>query len=95
MSAASDSDTPFQKAVKQVNDFKKQPNNDDLLKLYALYKQATVGDVNIDRPTGYMEFKAKAKWDAWEKKKGISKETAGNQYIAYVDELIPLYAENK
>ena len=49
--------------------------DDELLQLYSLFKQATVGDVNTDRP-GMLDFKGKAKWDAWEKVKGKSKEDA-------------------
>ncbi|CAI9573207.1 unnamed protein product [Staurois parvus] len=57
-----------------------------MLKVYALYKQATVGDVNTPRP-GMLDFKGKAKWDAWESKKGISQEDARAQYIQLVKEL--------
>ena len=50
--------------------------DDELLQLYSLFKQATVGDVNTDRPGGMLNIKEKAKWDAWEKLKGKSKEDA-------------------
>ena len=43
--------------------------DDEMLKLYGLYKQATVGDVNTDRP-GMLDFAGKAKWDAWSGNKG-------------------------
>ena len=49
--------------------------DDEFLQLYSLFKQATVGDINTNRP-GMLDFKGKAKWDAWEKVKGKSKEDA-------------------
>ncbi|XP_029461177.1 acyl-CoA-binding protein isoform X1 [Rhinatrema bivittatum] len=57
-----------------------------MLELYSLYKQATVGDINTERP-GMLDFKGKAKWDAWEKRKGTSKENAMAAYIKKVEEL--------
>ena len=50
-------------------------SDDELLMVYSLYKQGTVGDVNTNRP-GMLDFKGKAKWDAWEKLKGKAKEDA-------------------
>ena len=57
--------------------------NDVLLEMYALYKQATVGDATGDRP-GMLDIKGRAKFDAWAKKKGTSKDAAMEQYIAVV-----------
>ena len=51
-----------------------------LLELYSLFKQASVGDVNTDRP-GMFDFKGRAKWDAWEKKRGMSQADARQAYI--------------
>jgi len=45
--------------------------DDELLKLYSLYKQGTVGDCNTEKP-GMFDFKGKAKWEAWNGIKGIS-----------------------
>ena len=50
-------------------------SEDELTQVYSLYKQGSVGDVNIDRP-GMLDFKGKKKWDAWDKQKGKSKEEA-------------------
>ncbi len=58
--------------------------NDVLLDLYALFKQATSGDVTGDRP-GMLDVKGRAKFDAWTKRKGLTKEAAITQYIALVD----------
>jgi len=71
----------FQAAVDLVsNKINKTLSNDELLEVYALYKQATVGDVNTSRP-GLMDFKGKAKWDAWNEKKGMSADEAKQKYI--------------
>ena len=61
-------------------------NNETLLELYGLYKQATVGDVEGDRPGGF-DFRAQAKFDAWEQKRGLSSEDAMQSYIELVDRL--------
>ncbi|RKP35331.1 acyl-CoA-binding protein, partial [Dimargaris cristalligena] len=76
----------FDAAAAQTDTFTSKPTNDELLKLYGLFKQGTVGDVNTERP-GMMDFKGKAKWDAWKAKEGTSKEDAQAQYIALVAEL--------
>jgi acyl-CoA-binding protein len=57
--------------------------NDVLLDLYALYKQATVGNATGDRP-GMLDVKGRAKYDAWAKKKGMSKDAAMQAYIDLV-----------
>lgn len=57
--------------------------NDVMLDLYALYKQSTSGDVGGDRP-GMLDVKGRAKYDAWAKRKGLSKDAAMEQYIALV-----------
>lgn len=56
------------------------------LEVYALFKQGSVGDVNTARP-GMLDFKGKAKWDAWEKKKGMSQEDAQKAYIELLQEI--------
>jgi diazepam-binding inhibitor (GABA receptor modulator, acyl-CoA-binding protein) len=61
--------------------------NDKKLEIYALYKQGMVGDVNTDRP-GMLDLKGKAKWDAWNGKKGTPKEDAQKQYIELVNDLL-------
>lgn len=80
-------DEEFYKAAEEVKDLKSQPSDADLLELYSLYKQVTVGDCNTARP-GMLDFKGKAKWDAWENKKGLDHETAKQQYIAKVEALV-------
>lgn len=77
----------FEDAQKRVKTLSKTPSNDDLLELYAFYKQATVGDVSGSRP-GMLDLKGRAKYDAWAKKKGTSKEDAMTKYVALVDRLV-------
>ena len=76
----------FETAVAEVKELPEKPGNQDLLRLYALYKQATVGDVEGDRP-GMMDFVGRAKYDAWAGLEGTSKEEAEQSYIAVVEEL--------
>ena len=60
-------------------------SNEDKLEFYGLFKQATVGDCNTDRP-GMFDPKGRAKWDAWESKKGMSQDDAKAAYVAKVQE---------
>ncbi|XP_042589926.1 acyl-CoA-binding protein [Cyprinus carpio] len=80
------SEAEFQKAAEEVKQLKAKPTDAEMLEIYSLYKQATVGDVNTARP-GMLDFTGKAKWDAWEGKKGMSKDDAMKAYIAKVEEL--------
>ena len=57
--------------------------NDTLLELYALYKQATAGDVSGSRP-GMLDVKGRAKYDAWAKRKGMTKDAAMEAYVTLV-----------
>jgi len=75
----------FEKASRDVRDLPDQ-SNDVLLKLYALFKQATVGDVEGKRP-GIFDLRGRAKFDAWAEVKGQSKEQAMKSYIAYVSQI--------
>ncbi|KAG0212783.1 Acyl-CoA-binding domain-containing protein 2 [Mortierella sp. GBA30] len=76
----------FNAAAEKVKTLPKEPSNDILLELYALYKQATVGDCNTTAP-GFLDLKGKAKWNAWNGKKGLSQAEAEKQYIAQVNAL--------
>ena len=76
----------FDEAQRKVKELSKTPSNDDLLELYALFKQATTGDVSGSRP-GMMDFKGRAKFDAWASKKGTGKDDAMKKYVALVDRL--------
>ena len=76
----------FEQAVAASKELTKRPTNEELLELYALYKQSTEGDVSGDRPGGF-DFKEIAKFDAWEDLKGKSKEQAMQEYIDLVNNL--------
>lgn len=76
----------FDAAAAASKSLPKRPDNDTLLKMYALFKQATSGDVAGDRPGGF-DFVNAAKYDAWAKIKGTSTEEAMRTYIALVDSL--------
>jgi acyl-CoA-binding protein len=76
----------FNSAVSQSKDLPSRPSNEDLLQLYALFKQATEGDVSGDKPGGF-DFKAIAKYSAWEEKKGMDKEKAMQEYVNLVEHL--------
>jgi len=80
----------FESAVARSKEFTKRPSNEALLQLYALYKQATEGDVSGERPGGF-DFKAIAKFDAWEELKGKSTDQAEKEYIQLVDTLQQQY----
>lgn len=77
----------FIEAAEQAQKLPKKPDTDTLLKLYALYKQATSGDVSGKRP-GFTDPVGRAKYDSWVKTKGQSKETAMQEYISLVDVLL-------
>ncbi|EPY75892.1 acyl-CoA-binding protein [Camelus ferus] len=80
----------FEKAAEEVKHLKTKPADDEMLFIYSHYKQATVGDVNTERP-GMLDFKGKAKWDAWNELKGTSKEDAMKAYVNKVEELKKKY----
>ncbi|KAI8049416.1 acyl-CoA-binding protein [Gilbertella persicaria] len=75
----------FNTAAEEVQKLATKPSNDELLKLYALFKQATVGDNTTSKPT--FDIKGRYKWDAWTEVKGLSQEEAEQKYIALVEEL--------
>ncbi|WP_347158431.1 acyl-CoA-binding protein [Pontibacter chitinilyticus] len=76
----------FEHAVEQSKTLTERPDNATLLQLYALYKQATDGDVNTARPGGF-DFKNIAKWDAWKQQEGKPPEEARQQYVQLVQQL--------
>ena len=77
----------FQSAQQRVKTLSQRPSNDTLLELYSLFKQATEGDVQGKRP-GMLDVKGLAKFDAWAGRKGLGAETAKQQYVALVDQLV-------
>ena len=82
----SDLKSAFETAVASTQDLTQRPDNQTLLKLYALYKQATEGD-NASTKPGFSDLVGRAKWDAWAALKGTSAEDAMQRYIDLVDTL--------
>jgi len=79
-------DTQFADAVAASKNLPEKPDNPTLLTIYALYKQASQGDVQGERP-GFSDFVGRAKWDAWEARKGLARDTAMREYIDLIDSL--------
>ena len=82
----SDLNTTFEEAVKNSTSLSERPDNATLLKIYALYKQATEGDNEAKKPS-FTDMVGRAKWDAWEKLKDTSMDEAKQQYIALINSL--------
>lgn len=80
----------FEQAVARSKTLAQRPTNEELLKLYALFKQSTDGDVQGGRPGGF-DFKAIAKYDAWAELKGTARDQAMRGYINLVDQLHQQY----
>jgi acyl-CoA-binding protein len=76
----------FETAAKSAQQLKKRPDDDDMLRLYATYKQATVGDASGERP-GAFDFVARAKYDAWARLRSTDKDKAMKSYIDLVERL--------
>ncbi|WP_296870351.1 acyl-CoA-binding protein [Tibeticola sp.] len=76
----------FEAAVANSKNLSERPDNATLLQIYALYKQATVGD-NAEKKPGFGDMVGRAKWDAWAKLKGTSADEAMQQYVALIDSL--------
>ena len=82
----SDLSAQFEAAVANSKNLPERPDNATLLKLYALYKQASEGDVAGRRP-GFTDMVGRAKHDAWAALKGTASDAAMQQYIALVNQL--------
>jgi hypothetical protein len=78
--------TQFAQALADSKTLTERPDNATLLKLYALYKQATDGDASGKRP-GFTDMVGRAKFDAWAEIKGISKDDAMQQYVSLIEDL--------
>jgi diazepam-binding inhibitor (GABA receptor modulating acyl-CoA-binding protein) len=77
----------FQAAQSRVKQLSRTPSPEQLLALYSLYKQATSGDVSGTRP-GMLDFKGRAKYDAWEARRGTPKNAAMQAYVDLVQRLV-------
>lgn len=82
----SDLDSAFMRAAQEAQQLARRPDNSTMLTLYALYKQATVGDVRGAKP-GMFDMVGQAKYDAWAKVRGTATEAAKQQYVDLVAKL--------
>lgn len=76
----------FEAAQSAAKCLREKPDNETLLELYSYFKQATEGDVSADRPSAF-DFVARAKYDAWAARKGMSREIAMRGYVKLVEHL--------
>jgi len=76
----------FKESVNYINTNYKDIGHTDLLELYGLYKQATEGDNDTECPT-FFNMKARKKWEAWDERKGLTKDTAKKWYCSCVNRL--------
>ena len=76
----------FERAHADAQALSDRPDDETLLELYSFYKQATEGDVTGEKPSPF-QFKARAKFDAWAARSGMSRETAMKAYIKLVNHL--------
>ncbi|AKU22307.1 acyl-CoA-binding protein [Massilia sp. MB5] len=76
----------FDQAVLDSKNLPERPDNITLLKIYALFKQASAGDASGERP-GMTDFVNRAKFDAWANLKGTAQEEAKQQYVDLIEEL--------
>jgi acyl-CoA-binding protein len=81
-----DLDGQFEAAAERAKKLKERPDNDTLLRLYALYKQGSEGDVKGEKP-GFFDFVGAAKYEAWAKLKGTGSEAAKKKYVDLVAKL--------
>jgi diazepam-binding inhibitor (GABA receptor modulator, acyl-CoA-binding protein) len=82
-----DTKAAFEQAQKDVKTLTKRPGNDDMLFLYAHFKQAAEGDVKGSRP-GMLDMVGRAKYDAWAKLKGTKPDAAMQKYVDKVSALL-------
>jgi diazepam-binding inhibitor (GABA receptor modulator, acyl-CoA-binding protein) len=76
----------FEQAVADSKNLPERPDNMTMLKIYALYKQASAGDVDGKRP-GFTDMVGRAKWDAWNELKGQSSDEAKQAYVDLIEDL--------
>ena len=86
MAKSSDLKQQFEQAAIDVKDLSERPDNDTLLRLYALYKQGSEGDVSGEKP-GFFDFVGTAKYEAWARLKGTSADDAKQKYVDLVKKL--------
>jgi len=89
-----DNSPQFVQATKIVKKLNKNPNDNELLELYGLYKQATLGNNNQPKPS-FLDFKGSKKWTAWNNCMNLTKHDSEVKYITLVNKLIKQYGIKK
>ncbi|MDM0011075.1 acyl-CoA-binding protein [Variovorax sp. J22P168] len=82
----SDLNTLFETAQANSKLLAERPDNPTLLKIYGLFKQATAGD-NTEKKPSFSDIVARAKWDAWTSRKGLTADEAKQQYVDLIESL--------
>jgi acyl-CoA-binding protein len=82
----SDLQKRFEQAAKDIQSLTERPDNETLLRLYAMFKQGSEGDVSGDKP-GFFDFVGTAKYEAWAKLKGTAQDDAKQKYVDLVKKL--------
>lgn len=77
----------FEKAAEDIKNSNLKLDDETMKSLYGYFKQATVGDCNIEQP-GFFDLKGRAKYDAWLQNKGMSNEHAMKRYIKKVEKIL-------
>lgn len=76
----------FEAAAADSKNLSERPDNATLLKIYSLYKQGSIGD-NEEKKPGFTDMVGRAKWDAWDKLKGMSQDDAMKKYVELIESL--------
>lgn len=76
----------FEAAAADSKNLSERPDNATLLKIYSLYKQGSIGD-NEEKKPGFTDMVGRAKWDAWDKLKGMSQDDAMKAYVELINSL--------
>lgn len=83
----------FEKSLNEVKNLKKTPDDEELLILYGLYKQATEGNCNIEKPS-FFNIKANRKYESWKEYEDVDEKKAMKYYVREVNNLIKKYGTN-
>lgn len=84
-------DEQFNQSLETVKNYVNNIDNKEKAMLYKYFKQATIGDINIPKPSGFLNIINKQKWDEWNSLKGTDQTKAKQIYIAFVNALKDKY----
>lgn len=84
----SELENKFNNSIELVKTCKRELTNDEKLLLYGLYKQSTIGDVNVSCPSMVFDYAGYKKWNSWKQNEGRTKCVAMNDYIDVVETIM-------